>query len=148
VLQGWARGRAEATLIDAEGVVTRRGEQIWIGGVLRARGDAAATRPKPDLARAESCYAQALSIARRVGAKSLELRAAKGLARVWRRQDRAREARALLQPVLARSRRASIPSISSRQRRCWTGCKMQRDCRLAGAVPCLTASAPRLKIPQ
>lgn len=93
--------RAEATLREAEAVVTQRGEQIWIGGVLRARGDVAATRPRPDLAKAESCYTQALAIARRVGAKLLELRAAKGLARAWHRQGRTREAHDLLQPVLA-----------------------------------------------
>ncbi len=67
----------------------------------RARGNVAATRPKPDFEKAERCYAQALAIARRVGAKSLELRAAKGLARVWHRQGKAREARDLLGPVLA-----------------------------------------------
>lgn len=93
--------RAEATLAEAESVVTQRGEQIWIGGVLRSRGDVAASRPTPDLATAEDFYAQALAIARRVGARSLELRAAKGLARVWHRQHKTQEARALLAPVLA-----------------------------------------------
>ena len=92
--------RAEATLLDAETFVTQRGEQIWIGGVLRSRGDLAATRPRPDLGLAEGCYVQALAIARRVGAKSLELRAAKGLARVWHRQHK-KEARDLLEPILA-----------------------------------------------
>jgi class 3 adenylate cyclase/tetratricopeptide (TPR) repeat protein len=93
--------RAEATLLDAEAVVTQRGEQIWIGGVLRARGDVAASRPKPDLDKAEGCYTLALAIARRVGAKSLELRSAKGLARVWHRQGKSKQARELLDPVLA-----------------------------------------------
>lgn len=93
--------RAEATLLDAEFVVRHRSEQIWIGGVLRSRGDMAASQPQPDLAKAEGCYTLALAIARRVGAKSLELRAAKGLARVWRRQGKASEARDLLGPVLA-----------------------------------------------
>jgi class 3 adenylate cyclase/predicted ATPase len=93
--------RAEATLRDAETVVMHRGEQIWIGGVLRSRGDVASSRPRPDLALAEGCYLQALAIARRVGAKSLELRAAKGLARVWHRQRKTKDARDLLGPVLA-----------------------------------------------
>jgi len=93
--------RAEATLRDAESVVMQRGEQIWIGGVLRSRGDVAASRPRPDLALAEGCYLQALAIARRVGAKSLELRSAKGLARVWHRQCKTKQARDLLEPVLA-----------------------------------------------
>jgi predicted ATPase/class 3 adenylate cyclase len=93
--------RAEATLRDAETVVTQRGEQIWIGAVLRARGDAAASRPTSDLATAEDCYTRALAIARRTGSRSLELRAAKGLARVWQRQHKTTEARDLLAPVLA-----------------------------------------------
>ena len=93
--------RAEATLRVAEAFVMQRGEQIWIGGVLRSRGDVVASRPRPDLALAEGCYLQALAIARRVGAKSLELRSAKGLARVWHRQRRTKQARDLLAPVLA-----------------------------------------------
>lgn len=92
--------RAEATLAEAESVVTLRGEQIWIGGVLRSRGDVAASRPTPDLATAEHFYARALAVARRFGARSLELRAAKGLARVWHRQHKTQEARTLLAPVL------------------------------------------------
>jgi predicted ATPase len=92
--------RAEATLVQAQAVVTHRGEQLWIGGVLRARGDLAASRPPADLAAAERLYAEALAIARRLGSKSLELRAAKSLAQLWWRQGKAREARDLLAPVL------------------------------------------------
>ena len=92
--------RAEATLVQAQAVVTHRGEKLWIGGVLRSRGDLAASRPGADLAAAERLYAEALAIAHRLGAKSLELRAAKGLARLWWRQGKASEARDLLAPVL------------------------------------------------
>src|SRR3981081_1853257 len=106
--------RAEATLVQAQAVVAHRGEQLWIGGVLRARGDLAASpppadppggdrggsRPPSDLAAAERFYEEALAIAHRLGAKSLELRAMKGLARLWRQQGKAREARDLLAPVL------------------------------------------------
>ncbi len=92
--------RAAATLVQARAVITHRGEQLWVGGFLRSSGDLAASRPAPDLAAAERLYAEALVIARRLGAKSLELRATKSLARLRRRQGKAREARDLLAPVL------------------------------------------------
>jgi predicted ATPase len=48
---------------------------------------------------AEACFHQALDIARRQQAKSLELRAAMSLARLWQRQGKHAEAHALLAPV-------------------------------------------------
>ena len=48
---------------------------------------------------AESCFQQALDIARRQQAKSLELRAATCLARLWQHQDKRKEAQDLLAPV-------------------------------------------------
>jgi predicted ATPase len=93
--------RAEATLAQARAVVTHRGERLWVSGVLRSRGDLAASRrPAPDFAAAERLYRAARVIARRLGAKSFELRAARGLARLWRRQGKVREAHNLLAPIL------------------------------------------------
>jgi predicted ATPase len=48
---------------------------------------------------AEACYHTALDIARRQQAKSLELRAATSLARLWQQQGKTTEARNLLAPV-------------------------------------------------
>jgi predicted ATPase len=48
---------------------------------------------------AEACFCQALAIALRQQAKSLELRAAMSLARLWLRQDKRGDARALLAPI-------------------------------------------------
>jgi AAA ATPase domain/Adenylate and Guanylate cyclase catalytic domain len=92
--------RAETTLVQAGLVIMHRGEQLWVGGVLRSRGDLEASRSMPDFAATERLYGEARAIARRLGAKSLELRAARGLARLWRRQGKVREARDLLAPVL------------------------------------------------
>ncbi len=50
-------------------------------------------------AEAEACFRQALVIARRQQAKSLELRAAMSLARLWLRQSKHAEARQLLAPI-------------------------------------------------
>jgi adenylate cyclase len=48
---------------------------------------------------AESCFQDALTIARRQGTRSWELRAATSLSRLWRREGRKEEARKLLQGV-------------------------------------------------
>jgi predicted ATPase len=48
---------------------------------------------------AATCFQQALTLAQRQGAKSFELRAAMGLSRLWQRQGKPAEARALLGEV-------------------------------------------------
>jgi len=48
---------------------------------------------------AEACFQQALDVARRQQAKSLELRAAMSLARLWQQQGKRQEAYALLAPI-------------------------------------------------
>ena len=50
-------------------------------------------------AEAETCFQQALAIARRQQAKSLELRAAMSLGRLWHQQDKHGEAYAVLAPI-------------------------------------------------
>jgi predicted ATPase len=55
-------------------------------------------RPRKALA-AEACFHQALAIARHQQAKSLELRAAMSLSRLWQQQDKRAEAYALLAPI-------------------------------------------------
>ena len=56
-------------------------------------------RAIPDEAQAETCFHQALSIARHQQARSWELRAAMSLARLWQRQGKSAEARQLLAEV-------------------------------------------------
>ena len=53
----------------------------------------------PDAQQAEGCLQQALAIAGRQQAKSLELRAAVSLSRLWQQQGKQAEARALLAPI-------------------------------------------------
>jgi predicted ATPase len=50
-------------------------------------------------AEAEACFHQALDVARRQEAKSLELRAAVSLSRLWQHQGKTAEARELLTPI-------------------------------------------------
>jgi predicted ATPase len=53
----------------------------------------------PHAEEAEAHFQQALAVARRQQAKSLELRAAVSLARLWQQQDKQDDARALLTEV-------------------------------------------------
>ena len=53
----------------------------------------------PDASQAETCFQQALDTARRQQAKSLELRAATSLARLWQSQGKRQDAYDLLAPV-------------------------------------------------
>jgi len=67
--------------------------------VNRIAGDIALLSPQPDAARAEAYFERALAVARKQQAKSLELRAATSMARLWRDQGKRDEARDLLAPV-------------------------------------------------
>jgi predicted ATPase len=53
----------------------------------------------PHSAEAEVCFHQALAITRRQQTKSLELRAATSLARLWQQQGKRAEAHELLAPI-------------------------------------------------
>ncbi len=53
----------------------------------------------PDASQAETCFHQALDIARSQQAKSWELRAATSLARLWQSQGKRQDAYDLLAPV-------------------------------------------------
>ena len=57
------------------------------------------SRPQTSDSKAEDCFPQALDIARQQQARSLELRAAMSLARLWQRQGKRAEAGALLAPL-------------------------------------------------
>ncbi|MEK6322702.1 MAG: protein kinase [Acidobacteriota bacterium] len=51
---------------------------------------------------AEACFREAIQVARRQSAKAFELRAAMGLAKLWNRQDRRKEARDVLAEIYGR----------------------------------------------
>jgi predicted ATPase len=63
----------------------------------RHEGEATGQSPRPT--EPEICFRQALDIARRQEAKSLELRAAMSLSRLWQQQGKRDEARELLAPI-------------------------------------------------
>jgi predicted ATPase len=65
----------------------------------RLQGEFLLRQTTPDPAQAETCFQQSLAIARRQEAKSLELRAAMSLGRLWQQQGKRAEARELLVPI-------------------------------------------------
>ena len=74
-------------------------ERWWEAEVSRLRGVLLLQQPVPPQAEAEACFQQALAIARHQGARSLELRAAMSLARLWQQQGKRTAARQLLAAV-------------------------------------------------
>ena len=55
--------------------------------------------PNGSQAEAEECFKEALEVSRRQSAKSLELRAAMSMARLWQKQGKTEEARGLLSEI-------------------------------------------------
>jgi class 3 adenylate cyclase/tetratricopeptide (TPR) repeat protein len=77
-----------------------RSKEKWYEAELhRIAGEVELKSPEPDAARAEGCFDRALAVARRQQAKSRELRAAISMARLWRDQGKAQQARELLAPI-------------------------------------------------
>jgi predicted ATPase len=74
-------------------------ERYYIAELHRLRGELFLACSSPDLAEAETCFHQALNVARAQQAKSWELRAATSLARLWQSQDKRQDAYDLLAPV-------------------------------------------------
>ena len=74
-------------------------EKRWEAEVNRIGGEIALMSSEPDMSKAELYFERALAIAREQQAKSWELRAAMSMARLWRDQDKRRQAHDLLAPV-------------------------------------------------
>ena len=74
-------------------------ELYRLKGELLLGEAAGTTRQLPVHIEAETCFHQALAVARRQQAKSLELRAATSLGRLWQQQGKHAEAHELLAPV-------------------------------------------------
>ena len=67
--------------------------------VHRIAGEITLLARETDAAKAQAYFDRALTVARQQQAKSWELRAATSLARLWRDQGKAEQARELLAPV-------------------------------------------------
>jgi predicted ATPase len=74
-------------------------QRFWEADTHRIAGGIELKSPTQDVAKAETYFEHALTVARHQQAKSWELRAAISLARLWRFQGKVQEARELLAPV-------------------------------------------------
>jgi predicted ATPase len=86
-------------LAEAHTMIEQQGERWWEAEVCRLRGVVLLRQPGTSQAEAEAWLQRALDVARRQEAKSLELRAAMSLARLWQQQGKQAEARDLLAPI-------------------------------------------------
>jgi predicted ATPase len=86
-------------LAEAHALVEQHEERYWEAEVCRLRGVLLLRQTGTPQAEAEAWLQRALDVARRQEAKSLELRAAMSLSRLWQQQGKQKEARELLAPI-------------------------------------------------
>jgi predicted ATPase len=86
-------------LAEAHTLVEQHEDREWAAEICRLRGILLLRQTVVPQAEAETWLRQALDVARRQEAKSLELRAAMSLARLWQHQGKRAEARGLLAPI-------------------------------------------------
>jgi predicted ATPase len=87
------------TLAEARTLVEQHEERWWEAEIHRLRGVLLLRQPGTPQAEAETWLQRALDVARRQEAKSLELRAAMSLSRLWQHQGKRAEAYELLAPI-------------------------------------------------
>jgi TOMM system kinase/cyclase fusion protein len=95
-------GQPEAgltALSEALTLVETTGERYYAAELHRLQGELLLQHAAPEVSHAETCFQQALDIARRQQAKALELRAAMSLSRLWQQQGKRDAARDLLAPI-------------------------------------------------
>jgi predicted ATPase len=95
-------GQPEAglqVLAEALTLVAETEERWWEAELHRLKGALLLQLPVPDVPQAESCFQQALTVACGQQARSLELRAALSLSRLWQQQGRQEAAHDLLAPI-------------------------------------------------
>jgi predicted ATPase/class 3 adenylate cyclase len=85
-----------STLAEALAAVHRSGETWWKAELHRLTGESLLASRGGNSSEVEASFHQSLYIARRQQAKSLELRAALSLSRLWHRNSKRQEARELL----------------------------------------------------
>src|SRR5262249_10806879 len=88
---------ALALLAEALATVERSGERHWEADIYRLKGELLVASKGPS--EVETCFRHAIEIARRQGAKSLELRAVMSLSRLLQKQGKKDEARRMLAAI-------------------------------------------------
>ena len=88
-----------STIDQALGFIRESGECWWEAEVYRLRGEVLLAQRTGNRTDAEESFQQAIRVARKQTARSLELRAATSLARLWAEDGRRGEGHDLLAPV-------------------------------------------------
>jgi predicted ATPase/DNA-binding winged helix-turn-helix (wHTH) protein len=92
-------GEGLTLLGEALAAVHKTGERFYEAEIYRLQGELLLVRSAENHGEAETSLQQALRVARHQQTKSLELRAAMSLARLWQQQGKRAEARELLAPI-------------------------------------------------
>ena len=95
-------GQAEeglSVVAEALSTVHTTGERFYAAEIYRLKGEILRQQTAGRDGAAEACFHQALDVARQQEAKSLELRAATSLTRLWQDQGKWDAARRLLAPI-------------------------------------------------
>jgi predicted ATPase len=97
-----AAGQVEEGLsmvVEALALVEKTGFRFYEAELRRLQGELLLGQAPPDSIGAETCFHQALNFARNQQAKSIELRVAMSLSRLWQQQGKRKEARELLSEI-------------------------------------------------
>jgi predicted ATPase len=86
-------------LNEALDAVNKTEERYWEAELHRRKGELLLMKQGQKVVEAEECFRQALDTARRQQAKSLELRAAMSLSRLWQQHGKKEEAHQLLAEI-------------------------------------------------
>jgi len=86
-------------LVEALAIVDNTGERHWEAELHRRKGEFLLEQHGQKVGQAKECFWKALGIARRQQAKSLELRAAMSLSRLWQQEGKQEEAHQLLAEI-------------------------------------------------
>jgi len=86
-------------LAEAHTLVEQHEERWWEAEIYRLRGVLLLRQTRPQQEEAETWLQRSLEVARRQEAKSLELRTAMSLARLWQQQGKYDDTCALLAPI-------------------------------------------------
>jgi predicted ATPase len=86
-------------LVEALAIGDKTGDRHWEAELHRRKGELLIIEQGQKVGDAEECFRQALDTARRQQAKSLELRAAMSLSRLWQKQGKQEEARQMLADI-------------------------------------------------
>jgi len=97
--QGKQDDEGLTVLEEALALTDQQASVIWEAEIHRLKGELLLARSAENQVEAEACFHEALAVSRRQQAKSLELRAAMSLARLWQHQGKIPQARDLLAPV-------------------------------------------------